>query len=113
MIETSIYSSIKTLASGRVYPMILPENVSMPAIVYQRISSDPIKSLDGESGIDYVRIQISTWGASYKSAKETSAAVRSALNASSMKITIDNETDDYDPETKHYRVISDFLVWQK
>ena len=113
MIETSIYGIIKTLAGGRVYPIVLPDSVSLPAIVYQRISSVPITSLDGDSGLDSVRIQISVWGNTYKEVKDLSVTVRATLNSSALKITTENDTDDYEPETKRFRVLTDFVVWQK
>lgn len=113
MIESSIYSTIKTLASGRVYPMVLPETATLPAIVYQRVSSVPVNSLDGDSGLDSVRVQIVTWAASYKAAKDLAKSVRDTLNASSLKIITDNDFDDYEPETKRFRTITDYIVWQK
>lgn len=113
MIESSIYSAIKSLAGGRVYPIVLPDTATLPAIVYQRISSVPVTSLDGDSGLDSVRIQISTWSATYKEAKELSQSVRNALNASALKIVTENDGDDYEPETKRFRVLADYVVWQK
>ena len=113
MIESSIYSTIKTLASGRVYPIVLPDIAILPAIVYQRVSSIPITSLDGDTGLDSVRIQISVWAATYKEAKDLSATVRATLNASALKLVTENDTDDYESETKRFRVLTDYVVWQK
>lgn len=113
MIESSIYNALKSLAGGRVYPLVLPDITILPAIIYQRVSSVPINSLDGDSGLDSVRMQISTWAATYKEAKTLSASVRSALDSSTMKIVTENDTDDYEPETKRFRVITDYVVWQK
>jgi hypothetical protein len=113
MIESSIYTAIKTLASGRVYPIVLPDTATLPAIIYQRISSVPVTSLDGDTGLDSVRIQISVWSTTYKEAKELSETVRATLNASALKIVTENDTDDYEPETKRFRVLTDYVVWQR
>lgn len=113
MIESSIYAAIKSLANGRVYPVVLPDISSLPAIVYQRISTVPITSLDGDSGLESVRIQVSVWANTYKEAKDLSATVRSTLNATTLKIVSDGDSDDYEPDTKRFRVLADYLVWQK
>lgn len=113
MIESSIYAAIKSLAGGRVYPMVLPDTATLPAIVYQRISSVPVTSLNGDSGLESVRIQVSVWATTYKEAKTLSATVKSTLNATTLKIVSDGDSDDYEPETKRFRVLADYLVWQK
>ena len=113
MIESSIYTAIKSLAGGRVYPIVIPDTASLPAIVYQRISSVPVNSLDGDTGLDSVRIQISAWALTYKEAKNLSDTIRTTLNASALKIITENDTDDYEPETKRFRTLTDYVVWQR
>ena len=36
-----------------------------------------------------------------------------ALNASTLKIVTENDTDDYEPETKRFRGLTYYVVWQK
>lgn len=119
MIEATIYATLKNdagvtaLVSSRIYPVVMPEGTALPAVVYQRISTNPVASLDGDSGLDLVRMQISSWGKSYSSAKVLAAAVRTSLvGANALKLRTESEQDDYDPETRLHRVISDFIVWQ-
>lgn len=112
-VENLIYNAIKNLANGNVYPIVLPDTSSLPAIVYQRISSLPVNSLDGDSDLDSVRIQISVWANTYNEVKELSSVVRITLNDSVLKLVTENDTDDYEPETKRFRVLTDYVVWQK
>ena len=118
MIETSIYTVLSTdvtvsaLVSTRIYPMIIPQNGTLPAVVYQRVSTLPINSLSGDSGLDSVRIQLSCWSPTYAGAKSLGLAVRNALTLSSLKAITEMELDDIDDLTGHYRVILDFRIWQ-
>jgi hypothetical protein len=122
MIETTLYSVLKAdptvaalVVSGgvtRIYPLEVPQDVVMPAVVYQRIASAPEVTLDGDAGLDAVRVQVSCWAATYAGAKELAAAVRAAVNASNLRAVTEIEIDDRDTETRQYRVIIDFRIWQ-
>jgi hypothetical protein len=122
MIETTLYAVLKAdpavaalVVSGgetRIYPLEVPQDVAMPAVVYQRIASAPEVTLAGDVGLDAVRIQVSCWAATYSVAKELAAAVRAAVNASNLRAVTEMELDDRDTETRQYRVIIDFRIWQ-
>jgi hypothetical protein len=118
MIEQSLYSAltndstVSALVSTRIYPVIAPQSAALPMIVYQRVSTVPVTSIDGDSGLDSVRMQVSCWAKTYAETKSLAAAVRSAVMANLIGVT-DSELDDYDAETRSFRVIIDFVVWQK
>jgi hypothetical protein len=116
MIETALYSVLvaaATAAAGRVYPMERPENSALPAIVYQRVSTTPDVTLAGDSGLDAVRLQVACWASTYAAAKSLAAAARTAITGSaSLKAITEMELDDRDEDTREYRVILDFRIWQ-
>jgi len=95
----------------RLYPMRIPQNGSLPAAVYQRISAVPVTSMDGDSGLDDIRIQISCWAATYAQAVDLASKIRTAINSSSLKSRTNGIIDNEDPETKNYGVIQDFSMW--
>ena len=75
MIESTVYSTlsgasaVSSLVGSRIYPLVRPQGDALPAIVYQRISTVPVNSLDGDSGLDEVRIQIACVAPTYAQAK--------------------------------------------
>ena len=117
-IESSIYSVLASddavIASAglRIYPLLRPELAALPAIVFQRVATDPVASLKGSVGLDSVRVQVSSWAADYSAARSLAQDVRAALEQSSLKIRLEMELDDMDEQSIEYRVIQDYRVWQ-
>ena len=112
-IETTIYTALSSLASGKVYPLVAPEKVSAPYIVYSRISSTPENTLDGGATIDLVRIQVDTYANTYSAVKSLAESVRSAMESSaSIKATLQSDQDLFEPDLKFYRISQDYYVWQ-
>ena len=67
------------------------------------------------------RFQIDTWATTQASAKAIADAVRAGLNGhagATGGVTIraalaNEESPSYDPETKLYRVRSEYIIWQE
>lgn len=115
MIEQTIYTALTTgspltAAGTRVYPMLMPQNPTYPALTYQRIASAPVASLDGMSNLDRVRMQVDCWALTYLAAKNLAAQVRAELTLINALLLL--ELDDYEPNEKVYRVTMDFSLWQ-
>lgn len=104
-------SPLPTDAGDRVYAVLMPQDVVLPAVSFQRISNNPIVSLDGASGLDQVRIQVDCWAETYAAVKTLSAQVRSVMEGINALPVMD--LDGYE-EVKHvYRLTMDFSMWQK
>jgi len=112
MIETDIFDALKDLVADRCYPLMMPQNPVLPAIVYSRQASDPQYRLEGGSSLSQVRVEIDCYAKTYDEAKSLSAEVRSAMEAASYKGTMIFDADFYEPDVKLYRVILDFYVWE-
>ena len=111
-IETSIYAALSGLASGKVYPLVAPEKVVAPYIVYSRISSTPENTLDGGSTIVLVRIQVDTYANTYSACKNLAESVRVAMEGGVVKSTMQTDQDLFEPDLKVYRISQDYYVWQ-
>ena len=111
MIRTDIFKvlsesvAIANIASTRIYPMRLPERVPVPAIVYSFPNISPIKSLDGEIGIDSVNIEITCWAKSYLGAHILAGVVRSEFSKAGIGMSTDNMQDMEDEETMNYGIV--------
>ena len=110
MIQEDIYKTLSenagviAIASSRIYPDELPQGSIVPAVVYTS-EIVPIKSLDGESGIDNVSVEIICWAKDYPTAHLLANAVRSACSAANIGITTENMQDTRNEETRNFGVI--------
>ena len=123
-IENAIYSrlsgyaGLSALVSTRIYPSLMPQDTTMPAVTYQRISGLPISLLSSDTDIIDARFQFSCFASTYDSGRAVVKQIRLALqrwSGTEATVTIldslmENDTDLYDPDTMlHYPVV-DFLI---
>jgi len=64
------------LVSSRVYPTMIPQEVPLPAIAYQRVSGPRDRYHNGAAGWARARIQLTIMAEKYAEAKTVVAAVR-------------------------------------
>lgn len=126
-VETAIvtrlnaYGGLTALTSMRIYPLILPQEPTYPAVTYQRIDGPREHAFGGDMGIPHPRIQVDSWGKTYASAKAVATQVRGALQRWAdagatpevLDCLLDNDEDDYEPQTGVYRVRQDWIVWHR
>lgn len=105
----------------RIYPDILPQKPTLPAVTYQKISTVRLYHMQGEDGLPAVRVQIDAW-ADTKSDAETIADqirnyiggfVGSSGGTDFRGIFFDTERSLYESEPKIYRSSQDFIVWYR
>lgn len=120
MVETKIYTlltgnaTVTRLINTRIYPVVMPQDVALPAITYQRISAEKLTTLSGYTGLANPHIVITAWAAGYDDAKAIGAAVHAAMNgAGTFKSILTNEMDIYEPELNIYAVSQDYSCWSE
>lgn len=127
MIEEDLVAWLKTrplvndLVLGRIYPMVLPQDPTFPALVYQRVSAVREESQSGPSGLAHPRIQFSCWGAEYPAAKRLSEALRKTLDGFNgtmngrrvFRCKVENDIDDKEDLSNRHRVIVDVMIWHR
>lgn len=112
--------AVAALIGTRMYPLVVPQDVALPAIAYQRISSKPIMAHGGPVGLTRARVQLTLVGRSYAEVKELADAVRARLNGLRgtvggvmiEAIILDNEADDDIPDAAARPVVDSKLVFQ-
>lgn len=113
-IEEALLTTMTTaLGHARVYPMVLPEGVTLPAVRYTRLGSDREVTMGSNPGMCHAMFQVDVWAATYAEVKADATTLRGALER--WRGTVEgiviqdtmylSDDDDYDPETKEYRVI--------
>lgn len=106
-------SPYATDADDRVFAVLAPQDTPLPRITFQRVSSAPVTDFQGNSNLDQVRIQVDCWAAGYLDARNLATQVRAALEANELKFLLVTDQDDYEPETRIYRVRQDFRCWHR
>jgi len=123
-VEDAIYSrasghaGLSALISTRIYPGLAPQDVTLPAVVYQRVSSVPESLLTADTDVIRDRFQFTVLASSYESAVNVGIQIRSALQrwqGIESSVTIEdsyllNEIDLYEDETEVFQKVIDFEI---
>jgi hypothetical protein len=127
-IEAALYSyltnhaAVKALIGSRLYPNVVPQDTTLPAVAYQVITATRSYHHQGQSAIATPRIQFTVEAASYSSANAVAAALRQALSGyrgyvGSVEICgayLENEFDGYNLSTDLTTVRQDYRVdWRE
>jgi len=107
--------ALAALIGTRVYHGPLVQGATLPAVTYQRISTAPDYSHDGGSGLAQVRIQCNCWASTAVGAIALAAALRAVVEGRTLLgvCFVENELDDYEPDTCHWRRIVDLMIWHR
>lgn len=112
MIEPIIRTLIDGLTTVQVFLNVAIESVN-PYIVVHKISAPRGETLDGRDGTVVSRIQVDVWAMSYIEAKTIAGTLYPLCEVTYggiASIELDNESDDYEPQTKKHHIILDFIV---
>jgi len=118
-------AGVSALVGTRVHPHVIPQDGELPAITYQRISSQREMQMDGPLSLIRVRMQVDCWSSSYSGAKSLADAVRSALNGVGIRspktlgsesvqlvfLESDNDLADFEGDKREYRVSQDWMIY--
>lgn len=126
-IEQAVYekltgaSAITALVDGRIFPLLAPQKVKSPFIVYRRISSTRVKNIDtGPSFVANTRLQIDCYSADEDEMRDLREIVRLTLDGwrnLSAAVAVKGSSllndqsmleDQVDP--KLYRASMDFMI---
>lgn len=114
-------ATVAGLVGSRMYPAILPQDPTMPAITYQYISGASVISNDGPTGLENPTFQIDHWSSSYSQMDALFEAVRKRINGASgtfsgvevQGIFLVRKRDLYDNDAKLHRRTADYEIWNQ
>ena len=123
--DSAVGSFVGMGVSARIYPVILPQGAVVPALTYRGVSNHTVMSHDGP-GLQRPRVEINAYAPSYGPAKALTVAVRRVLcprertGPADYRRTVGGveiqavfpgiDQDFYEPDTKLFRIMSDFFV---
>lgn len=114
--------AVSALVGNRIEPKRLDQidfdKITLPAITYERASTQYAMTMTGPSRLVTPRIQISIWGRDADECETVGDAVKARLNgfkgpagvAEFGAIWIDNDMDDFETEPGLFRRIQDYFA---
>lgn len=104
--------------NARVYPVQLPQNPTLPALSYQRISATRDYVQTGATGLVLARVQIDSWAKAFRDATLLADAVRRAVSGFRghldgeyvHSVFLDNERHLFESGVEVYRVSQDYRI---
>jgi hypothetical protein len=108
-----------TSAQARVYPLLLPQQPTFPAITYQQVSAVRLHAMGDDSTIVTARVQINSWARTYAEVRTLANEVEALLSRfrgtvgglQVLDVLLDNEIELYESDTQTRRVVQDVTVY--
>jgi len=120
MIGSSIYTALSgnaavtAIVGTRIYPVVIPQTQSLPALVYSIASTFPTHTNDGPSTLDKFTFSIFCVAKKYNDVEDLAGKVRTALHgyksSSVQSIRYQGEYDDYEVDTAAYIRVLNFTI---
>lgn len=104
--ESDLYASLSAhaplvaIVSDRIWPDVIPEGATLPAVVYARVSTEPVVSVSGRYFGDDASMLVQCWANDRDSADACADAVSAALRSAGHSYT--GRSGGYDSETGLY-----------
>jgi hypothetical protein len=107
MIE--FYNAISSLAGGRVYPLIAPQDATYPLLVYQPVAQEKVWGVSGSHDLERVRVQVDAYAETYSEATELQDDVFMAVEGAVTSLAdVRLVLTDFEQTTRMYRVTFDY-----
>ena len=122
MSEAAVYTRLNAISDlqGRVYPLVLPQNVAYPAATYQRISAtrypqfgEDADAVEATIQVDVYKPRAEGYGTFNTLVQSVRGALQRARGSDVIDIFIDAERDDYEDDTELLRKTFDVRVWYR
>lgn len=119
--KLSTTAGLTSLVSTRIYPDLMPQSPTLPAVTYQMISNVEEERHRGQTGDARPRFQLTCWASTALAAAAVATQVRLAVMAMAGTIEgivisgvwLSGESRGYEPDTQRYFAARDFLISHK
>lgn len=108
--------AIAGYVGDRIFPLVVPQQGNVPAIVYSVVDGQPSNSLDGfTSGMVNYSLQLDVWARTHESCMQIAIAVRDRMNVAAATFTSVAQAfpalNEFEPDTRRYRRMLLFSCW--
>ena len=115
-VEERLYTRLTTdptltaLVGNRVTPVLLPQDVTYPAITFNRVSTERIQTLSGSTGLARASFQVSAFSPDHTEMLTVASGIREALDGNEGTL-IENQIELYDQTARVHYANLDFAIW--
>ena len=116
MIEADLFNHLQSKVlsvSGRVYPLVMPQDCPKPALVYTVVNDMDNRGVEGCVSSYNTRFQVDVYATSYLEAKTIKNEVKGALYLFSHYPEVLNSRDGFEEDQELFRQIIDFTLRSK
>lgn len=114
-------AGVTALTSTRIYPKVMPQQPTMPALVYSVVDNNRTQVHRGQTTGVRARVQVTCWGNTEASVSAVKEQVRLAMigaHGSIASVTVDGvtcegEVEGFEPETVRHWIALDFFIWHR
>jgi hypothetical protein len=119
MVETILYialtssETISAICAGRIYPLLLPTDPTLPALDYKFVGGSNTPTMDS-MGVQRYRIEVNCWGSTYNDAISLRYAVVKALSgytSGNTSIQYLMPQDFFADDLLQYRAVAEFYLY--
>lgn len=113
-LQSSLYTLLNSVFSGRFYPAVAPFGVVSPYATYSRVSAIEQSTLDTNGGTGNstnTRLQIDVYALTYSDAMTKADELKTLLKGWAEENVVLSEQEDYEPDTLLFRVMLDLSIW--
>ena len=116
-VEETLYSiltgdsAVSALVGTRVYPLVVADGASLPAISYFRVMTQRAHAMTVPTGVTTAVFSVEGWAQTYAQMRSLGNAIRRALDGWTGTVDglpaamrVENEMESYFHEVKEYRV---------
>jgi hypothetical protein len=112
------YAGLAALVGTRIYPLLLPQDPTLPAVTYQRISTPRLFAFE-HSFLPHATFQFDCWASDFSDAKDVAEQVRlamdvyrGAMGAETVQACIvEDERDTYEAEPQIWHSMVSVQIW--
>lgn len=112
-LEEDVHALLTASPALTAYPLSVPTNGTFPCVVYQRISTNPQRTMSG-NGLEKVRFQLKCWGTTYESSLGNAKAVKTKFDLNQTNFVLstrENEFTTKEIESGLYSTVLEFFIW--
>lgn len=111
-IQTDIVTALASVAGGRVYPQVAPQDAVNPFVVYRIVGNEPLMTLQGYAGTTKYTVEFTSIAGTYAESLSTAGAVQSAITTAFPGAFREPPPENqYIPEVDEYAESVTFSFW--
>lgn len=111
--EETLVSLIEGNSSLKCYPLQKPQAVTVPVVVYKRLTTTPQRIQNGKSTFNQVRMALTIYGASYAEVRSAGVEVNNLLDLNQVEFNLAylvDQKDFKDPEAGLYYTYIEYVI---